>query len=98
VVAQGFSPVIRKLTKCEVGGVVMASRAKPASANQLDGAGNRIFRLMTAPRKRAPLRLTSPHPHASDAVAGDGVRRAARDGSPKQPRPASPRRYPTTFH
>ena len=28
-------------------------------------------------------------PHASDAVAGHGVRRAARDGSPNQPCPAS---------
>ena len=64
-------------------------RAKSASANQLDGAGNRIYRLVAARAMRAPLRLNSPRPHASDAVAGSGVRRAARDGSPNQPCPAS---------
>jgi hypothetical protein len=44
---------------------------------------------MAARAMRDPLRLSSPHPHASDAVAGHGVRRAARDGSPNQPWPAS---------
>ena len=67
------------------------SRAGPSllQRTKLDGAGNRIYRPMAARRKRAPLRLTSPRPHASDAVAGHRVRRAARDGSPNQPCPAS---------
>ena len=61
-----------------------AARRRFASANQLDDAGNRIYRPATAYAMRA-LSLSSRRPPASDAVSMYGVRRVARDGSLQQP-------------
>jgi hypothetical protein len=59
-------------------------RRRIASANQLDDAGNRIYRPATAYAMRAPS-PSSRRPPASDAVSRYGVRRVARDGSLQQP-------------
>ena len=61
-----------------------ARRTSVASANQLDDAGNRIYRPATRTQCE-PLRPARSRPPASDAVSGHGVRRIARDGSLLQP-------------
>ena len=54
------------------------SRHKPASANQLDAAVNRIFRLEVRSGMRDPLAPQLGRSHANDAVVGHGAHRVAR--------------------
>jgi hypothetical protein len=77
-------PSLRQATKIERNPDTMrvnmnrAIRTKPASANQLDDAGNRIYRSAGRSGMRDPLAPQLGRSHAIDAVAGHGVRRVAR--------------------
>ena len=60
-------------TAYSIGSRSTTRRSRVASANQLDDAGNRVYRPATAYAMRAPSPARS-RPQASDAVSGHGVR------------------------
>ena len=78
---QYVEPTFRSAFRLRAGASLLQRTSSTARATASIASWPRDASELAAPN--------SPHPHASDAVAGHRVRRAARDGSPNQPCPAS---------